>query len=121
MPHFVIRCSENILSFKSPQEIMQYVYDTAEATNLFTKSGVGGIKVRINSFRHFITVNSQDDFIHIFAHIMEGRTVEQKKYLSKKIITQLNLMFRHVPVISINIHDFEKETYCNKSMILKSN
>jgi 5-carboxymethyl-2-hydroxymuconate isomerase len=117
MPHFVIDCSENILSLKSPQEIMQCVYDTAEATNLFAKSGVGGIKVRINSFRHFITVDSQDDFIHIFAHIMEGRTVEQKKYLSKKIVTQLSLMFPHMPVISINVQDFEKETYCNKSMI----
>ena len=117
MPHFVIDCSENILNFKSPREIMQCVYDTAESTTLFAKSGVGGIKVRINSFRHFITVNSQNDFIHIFAHIMEGRTVEQKKDLSKKITAGLSLMFPQVPVISINIQDFEKETYCNKSMI----
>jgi 5-carboxymethyl-2-hydroxymuconate isomerase len=117
MPHFVIDCSENILNLKSPEEIMQCVYDAAESTNLFAKTGVGGIKVRINSFPHFITVNSQDDFIHIFAYIMEGRTVEQKKDLSKKIITRLSLMFPYVPVISINIQDFEKETYCNRSMI----
>jgi 5-carboxymethyl-2-hydroxymuconate isomerase len=84
MPHFVIDCSENILNLKSPEEIMQCVYDAAESTNLFAKTGVGGIKVRINSFPHFITVNSQDDFIHIFAYIMEGRTVEQKKRFIKK-------------------------------------
>jgi 5-carboxymethyl-2-hydroxymuconate isomerase len=84
MPHFVIDCSDNILSLKSPQEIMQCVYDTAESTDLFDKSGVGGIKVRINSFRHFITVNSQDDFIHIFAHIMEGKDLLNKRKVRQK-------------------------------------
>jgi 5-carboxymethyl-2-hydroxymuconate isomerase len=32
MPHFVIDCSENIVKIKSPEEIIQKVYDTAEST-----------------------------------------------------------------------------------------
>lgn len=114
MPHFVIDCSENIIKIKSPKEIIQKVYDTAESTELFDK---GDIKVRINIFEYYNIGNSKDDFIHIFANIMEGRTVPQKKNLSERIITELKLMFPSVPIISINIRDFEKATYCNKSMV----
>ncbi len=114
MPHFVIDCSENIIEIKSPKEIIQKVYDTAESTDLFDK---GDIKVRINPFEYYNIGNTKDDFIHIFANIMEGRNVSQKKNLSERIITELKLMFPDVPIISINIRDFEKATYCNKSMV----
>ncbi|WP_268847485.1 5-carboxymethyl-2-hydroxymuconate Delta-isomerase [Flavobacterium aestivum] len=114
MPHFVIDCSENILSLKSPKEIMQAVYDTAESTGLFDQ---GDIKVRINPFQYYNIGNTEDDFIHIFANIMEGRTTDQKSNLSHKIISQLKVMFPEVPILSINIRDFEKATYCNKSMV----
>ncbi|WP_299256932.1 5-carboxymethyl-2-hydroxymuconate Delta-isomerase [uncultured Aquimarina sp.] len=114
MPHFVIDCSENIIKLESPKNIIQKVYDTAESTDLFDK---GDIKVRINPFEFYTIGNTKDDFIHIFANIMEGRTSAQKKNLSEKIITELKLMFPSVPIISINIRDFEKVTYCNKSMV----
>lgn len=114
MPHFVIDCSENITKLRTPKEIIQKVYDTAESTELFDH---GDIKVRINPFIHYNVGNTNDDFIHIFANIMEGRTVTQKKDLSNKIITELKSMFPEVPIISINIRDFEKATYCNKSMV----
>ena len=113
MPHFVIDCSEDIIAMESPEEIMQNVYNTAESTQLFSK---GDIKVRINPFKHYNIGNSKDDFIHIFANIMEGRTISQKAQLSKSIITELKNMLPDVPIISINIRDFEKATYCNKSM-----
>lgn len=90
------------------------MYDTAESTDLFDK---GDIKVRINPFENYNVGNTKDDFIHIFANIMEGRTVFQKKNLSERIITELKSMFTEVPIISINIRDFEKATYCNKSMV----
>ncbi|WP_264563447.1 5-carboxymethyl-2-hydroxymuconate Delta-isomerase [Flavobacterium sp. N3904] len=114
MPHFVIDCSESILNLKSPQEIMQAVYDTAESTGLFSP---GDIKVRINPFQYYNIGNTTDDFIHIFANIMEGRTTVQKSNLSNKIVGKLKVLFPEVPILSINIRDFEKATYCNKSMV----
>ena len=114
MPHFVLDCSENIIKMKSPKEIIQKVYDTAESTELFDK---GDIKVRINPFEFYTIGNTKDDFIHIFANIMEGRSVSEKRNLSEKIISELKLMFPEVPIISINIRDFEKSTYCNRSMV----
>ena len=114
MPHFIIDCSSNITKLKTPEEIMQIVYNTAEATNLFDK---GDIKVRINAFQNYNIGNTKVDFIHIFGHIMEGRSSNQKADLSKKIIGSLKLMFPDVPFLSINVRDFEKSTYCNKSMV----
>ena len=114
MPHFVIDCSENIIKIKSPKEIIQKVHDTAESTGLFDK---GDIMVRINPFEYYNNGNTLEDFIHIFANIMEGRTVSLKKNLSERIITELKSMFSDVPIISINLRDFEKATYCNKSMV----
>jgi 5-carboxymethyl-2-hydroxymuconate isomerase len=114
MPHLIIDCSENILKLKSPEEIMQNVHDSAESTQLFD---LGDIKVRINPYQYYKAGNTKDDFIHIFGNIMEGRTTAQKKMLSKEIIKNLKTMFPEVSILSMNIRDFEKATYCNKAMV----
>lgn len=111
MPHFVIDCSKQIIEQKSPEDIMQNVYDAANSTGLFQSED---IKVRINPFQYYNTGNTQKNFIHVFANIMEGRNTEQKANLSKQIITELKVMFSEVPIISINIRNFEKATYRNK-------
>src|SRR5215204_105934 len=114
MPHFVIDCSENVLRLRAPEEILREVHDTAEATGLFKK---GDIKVRIRPFTHYTVGGAESDFIHVFGNIMEGRTTAQKANLSRKIIEKLKQMFAEVPVLSINIREFEKATYCNRNMI----
>ena len=114
MPHFVIDCSENIIAMTSPEEIIQNVYNTAELTQLFDE---GDIKVRINPFKHYTIGNTKNDFIHVFTNIMEGRTVSQKRNLSRQIVSKLKQMFPNVPIISMNIRDFEKDSYCNKAMV----
>jgi len=114
MPHFVLDCSENILELQKPREVLEEVLKTAYATGLFEKND---IKVRLNPFKHSLVQGSDDDFIHVFANIMEGRTMEQKNNLSKQMITKLKIMFPKVPILSINIRDFEKDTYCNKTMV----
>jgi len=83
MPHFIIDCSESILSFVDPNELMQSVYAAAESTGLFAKSGVGGIKVRLRSYTHFTNVDAHEHFVHVFANIMEGRTRAEKGTLRK--------------------------------------
>ena len=114
MPHIIIDCSENIIERKSPEEIMQAVYDTAEATELFAAND---IKVRLRPFRYFKLGEGKKDFIHIFGNILEGRSNEQKQNLARKIIERLNEMFPDVSILSINIREFEKATYSNKALI----
>jgi 5-carboxymethyl-2-hydroxymuconate isomerase len=114
MPHFIIDCSENILRQKSPDEIMQAVYDVAEATGLFVAND---IKVRLRPYQYFKLGEDKKDFIHIFGNIMEGRSTEQKANLSRKIMERLNEMFPAISILSINIREFEKATYSNKALI----
>ena len=114
MPHFIIDCSKQIIELKSPEDIMRKVYDAADLTRLFLPEE---IKVRINPFQYYSAGNTHNNFIHVFANIMEGRNTEQKANLSKQIISVLKAMFPEVPIIAINIRDFEKATYCNKEMV----
>lgn len=114
MPHFILDCSEPILQIQDPQKVIEAVFETAFETGLF---GRNDIKVRMNPFKHSLVQGGNSDFIHVFANIMEGRTEVQKANLSKQIVAKLNELFPEVPIISINIRDFEKATYCNKNMI----
>ncbi|NMH89239.1 5-carboxymethyl-2-hydroxymuconate Delta-isomerase [Flavivirga algicola] len=115
MPHFVIDCSENILTLQQPDKIIQEVHKCAVDTGLFDETD---IKVRLNPFKeHYLIGGKKDDFIHVFANIMEGRTTKHKANLSKQIVTQLKFLFPTIPFIAMNIRDFEKATYCNKDMI----
>lgn len=93
---------------------MQQVFNQATASELFTK---GDIKVRIQTFDEFIAGGGTDNFIHVFGNIMEGRTDEQKANLSHRIVSVLKGLFPQVPIISMNIRDFEKSSYRNKTMV----
>ncbi len=114
MPHFVIDVSPTILTLQPPEMLIREVHDTAEGTGLFRK---GDIKVRINTYSMYTVGGTQSDFIHVFGYIMQGRSEAQKQDLSRRIIAKLKSMFPDVPVISMNVSDFEKATYCNRTMI----
>ncbi len=118
MPHFIIDCSEDVIVQISPDKLMHAVYDTAESTGLFAKND---IKVRINPYKYYKLGDGKASFIHLFGYIMEGRSVEQKADLSKKIIERLNQMFPDVSILSMNIKEFELATYSNKSLINPDN
>src|SRR5262245_11113249 len=121
MPHFVIDCSESILRLADPDELMRSVYAAAESTGLFARSGVGGIKVRLNPYRHYLNVDNHEHFVHVFAKVMEVRTQEQKQQLSAVVVRTLKRLLPTVDIISLNVRDFEKATYCNAPMIEDGN
>ena len=114
MPHFVVDCTEKILELKDPKELIGEIFETAFSTGLFKRDA---IKVRLNSYKYSLVLGGDKDFIHVFGNIMEGRTAEQKADLSRKIVFKLNQLFPEVPIISINIRDFEKSSYINKTML----
>ncbi len=114
MPHFIIDCSGGILKSHSEEEIIEQVHISAVSTELFNKNDV---KVRVNSFKNYSTGDKKEDFIHVFANIMQGRSIEQKLNLSKTIVKNLTLMFPLVPNIGTNVIEFEKTTYFNRNML----
>ena len=114
MPHFILDCSENIITLQEPRKVLEAVFETAFSTGLFDRDD---IKVRLNPFKHSLVQSGEADFIHVFGNIMQGRTTLQKAKLSKSIVSKLKGMFPSVDFIAMNINDFEKATYCNKSMV----
>ncbi len=114
MPHFIIHCSSNVVKQVSSNEIITAINDTAVSTSLFAPEN---IKVRILSFDEYLAAGKKDDFIHVFGHIMEGRTVEQKANLSRQMVSKLKNMLPDVPIVSMNVSDFEKASYCNGTMV----
>ncbi|TXG34689.1 5-carboxymethyl-2-hydroxymuconate Delta-isomerase [Seonamhaeicola maritimus] len=113
MPHLIVECSENILKKLDPDKIIQSIYNTVTAVDSFENN----VMVRIIPYKYYTTLGGKDDFIYIFANILEGRTLDNKKTFSKNVIALLKEMFPDVPKISINIREFERATFVNNSML----
>lgn len=114
MPHFVVDCSQGILARHSEEEILARLHRAVNSTGLFEESDV---KVRVRPFDVYAVGGGKDDFIHVFSHIMEGRTIEQRAQLSRTIVSELADVFPGVRRIATNIAEFEKATYCNRDML----
>ncbi|MGE8554753.1 MAG: 5-carboxymethyl-2-hydroxymuconate Delta-isomerase [Chryseobacterium jejuense] len=118
MPHFIIECSQDILQQKTPDEIMDAVYNVAESTGLFA---VNDIKVRLQPYQYYQLGKDKNNFMHVFGYIMEGRSTKQKADLSTQISTQLTALLPDISFLSVNISEFEAATYSNKALINPEN
>ena len=117
MPHFVVHCSESVTRMAAPEDLFDAVFEAAESSGLFATTGVGGIKVRLEPFRHYRVVEDREHFVHVFGYIMEGRTTEQKAALSTAVVGALKRLLPTVETISMNVTDFERATYRNATMV----
>lgn len=118
MPHFIIDCSQDILQLRTPEELMDAVYETADATGLFAPND---IKVRLQPYQYYRLGTGKKNFLHVFGYIMEGRTTEQKTHLSRQISTRLSELLTDISFLSVNMNDFEAATYSNKALINPEN
>tara|TARA_Y100001963_G_scaffold44439_1_gene62376 strand:- start:259 stop:588 length:330 start_codon:yes stop_codon:yes gene_type:complete len=107
-------CSDQVFKVHEEKFLINQIHQVANSTGLFDEND---IKVRLNPYKVYSVGNKQEDFIHVFAHIMQGRTSAQKAKLSKLMVNKLIELFPNVPNIAMNISDFEKATYCNRAML----
>ena len=114
MPHFIIECSENVLQLQPAGKLVDAVYEAAEHTGLFAEND---IKVRLNRYADYRLGTDKNGFVHVFGYIMQGRSIEQRADLSKTITERLNTMLPELSIVSVNISEFEKATYCNKALL----
>jgi len=114
MPHFVVDCSQEILQFHDEENIIWRLHQVVESSGLFEE---GDIKVRVNPFAVYAVGNRRENFIHVFSSIMQGRSIEQRADLSRRIVGELVAMFPQVENVATNIAEFEKATYFNRSML----
>lgn len=106
MPHFIIEHSNNLPVTES--ELVPVVHQAAIGTALFDLTTV---KTRAQGFEHFQLGNGKAGFVHIQAHIMAGRSCEQKQHLSDAL---LNALINHVGddyQLSVHVYDLLPEIY----------
>lgn len=114
MPHFVVDCSQEILKLHDEDSILARIHRVVSSTGLFDESD---IKIRIHPFDAYAVGGRREDFIHVFAWIMQGRSVEQRAALSKAVVGELSAMFPRIARIAINVAEFEQATYFNRTMM----
>lgn len=114
MPHFILDCSTTLTDQIPPQKLLHTVNQLAIDSELFAPED---IKVRIRQSEHCLVGGSKKDFIHVFAYIMQGRTEAQKAALSRSIVAHIKGLLPEVPIVSMNVMDFEKATYANRNMV----
>lgn len=114
MPHFVVDCSQEILRIHDEESIITRLHRVVNSSGLFEEAD---IKIRIRPFGIYAVGGGREDFIHTFAWIMQGRSVEQRAALSKAIVGELAGMFPLLPRIAVNIAEFEQATYFNRAML----
>ena len=117
MPHLIVECSESVTRMAAPEDLIDAVFEAAESSGLFASTGAGGIKVRLQPFRHYRNVEGREHFVHVFGYIMEGRTTEQKASLSTAVVRALRTLLPEVDIVSMNVFDFERATYRNALMV----
>jgi 5-carboxymethyl-2-hydroxymuconate isomerase len=106
MPHLIIEHSNN-LPIKT-EELVATIHQAAISTALFDLTTV---KTRANSFSHFQLGNGKAGFVHIQAHIMAGREIEQKQRLSDTLLYALEDVVGDDYQLSVHIYDLMPEIY----------
>jgi 5-carboxymethyl-2-hydroxymuconate isomerase len=114
MPHFVVDGSQGLLRIHSQDSIVARLHRAVNSSGLFEESD---IKVRVHPFETYAVGGGREDFIHAFAWIMQGRSVEQRAALSRAIVGELAEMFPQLPRIAVNVAEFEQVTYFNRAMM----
>ena len=114
MPHCILDCSRTIEKHAPLKDIIKAVHAAADGTGLF---GRGDVKVRVNLYEHYTVGGTEDDFVHTVAYIMSGRTEEQRRNLSRQILTALKALLPNVRVISIDVREINRATYNNRDTV----
>ena len=106
MPHIIIEHSEDLPVL--PQVLVEKIHKCTFESGLFD---LETIKTRAVAYQQYQLGVGKEGFIHVQAHIMAGRTVEQKQTLSEHLLAWLKTYCRESDSLSVNIYDIQHEIY----------
>ena len=110
MQQFVVDCSANLIETLPVEIFYKEIYYSAAASGLFRNEDIA---VRLRPFEYYDVGNKRSDFIHVFAHLVNELTTEQKTDLSRRIVTKLHELFPEVEEISISVYEIGEASYCD--------
>ena len=116
MPHIIIEYSDPITETTPEKTLLTAVNKAAIESHLFA---IDSVKTRLMPYKNYISAGhdftpqgqSESQFIHITAKILDGRTDEQKLMLGDKIKSALIALGLKNMSLTIDVTDTIKKTY----------
>lgn len=83
----------------------------AAGTGLFQP---GEVKVRLSLYQHHCVGGEAGPFVHLIFYLLAGRSDDDKRALSRRIVRALVQRLPQVPAISLDVRDIRREVFGNR-------
>ncbi|MCW8333907.1 5-carboxymethyl-2-hydroxymuconate Delta-isomerase [Vibrio sp. SCSIO 43135] len=110
MPNLVMEYSNSVDERVNVQGLLEDLHEVVLNCGLFD---VISVKSRSLRCHNWLVGDEGDsvDFIHISFEMLDGRTPEQKRELSRQLMDVLQQQAGHVRSLTVNIRDMDKECF----------
>ncbi|UUM30818.1 5-carboxymethyl-2-hydroxymuconate Delta-isomerase [Vibrio japonicus] len=110
MPNLVMEYSNSVDERVNVQGLLEDLHKVVLHSGLFD---VGSVKSRALRCNDWLIGEEGDsvDFIHISFELLDGRTQEQKRELSRQLMAELQEQASHIRSLTVNIRDMDKECF----------
>ena len=112
MPHLTLEYAAPLKQEIDIQGLVDATFDAAKASDLF---GAKAIKVRAIPIDAFNTGGTNQAFIHVNIKLLPGRTTEQKKALSERVLDQVLSIVSEDVAVSVEVNTLDKDTYSKRA------
>lgn len=111
MPHCLIEAAREVAELIAPEALLQLVHEQAAASGLFRPDE---IKVRLSLHEHHCVRGEPGPFVHLIFYLLSGRSDEDKRALSRRIVRALVQRLPQVPAISLDMREMQRELFSNR-------
>lgn len=110
MPNLVMEYSNSVDERVNVQGLLEDLHKVVLHSGFFD---VGSVKSRALRCNDWLIGEEGDsvDFIHISFELLDGRTQEQKRELSRQLMAELQEQASHIRSLTVNIRDMDKECF----------
>ncbi|MEF1290465.1 5-carboxymethyl-2-hydroxymuconate Delta-isomerase [Vibrio sp. M260118] len=110
MPNLVMEYSSSVDDRVNIQGLLEDLHQVALTCGLFD---IGSVKSRSLRSHNWLVGEAGDsvDFIHINFELLDGRTAEQKRELSRQLMAVLQQQAGHVHSLTVNVRDMDRECF----------
>ena len=113
MPHITLEYSQNLDATLDINALVKAAHEAAERSDLFDSSA---IKTRAIAFDHYLVAGQVQDFIHLRAHILSGRSESQKQQLSQCLLEGVEALACRVPSLTVEVVDMDRHCYAKRAL-----
>ncbi|PXA71534.1 MULTISPECIES: 5-carboxymethyl-2-hydroxymuconate Delta-isomerase [Vibrio] len=110
MPNLVLEYSNSVEERVNIQGLLEDLHQVAIDSGLFETAS---IKSRTLRCHHWLIGEQGDsvDFIHLSFELLDGRSAQQKRELSRQLMTVLAEQASQVHSLTINVRDMDKDSF----------